>query len=223
MARVNRHVTTPAFGAGSDKRDVLRSNQYGMAFGVGKDRLIRVLPDIPANRKTQGAILLNVPATAAVFKDFLPPAGTPVRYLTSASSEANPLPEAYYPKEEDTLEFVAPRTASTPGKIAVYAKDAERYYLEKCLTKLRLTGKKPISGSLFVSARLKPGDVPNAVTFLHEGSIAGIMNAPPFSMRWDTKQWPDGEHLVEVRALDKHGAILSRSKALVVVQNRSQS
>ena len=194
-----------------------------MAFGAGKDRQIRVLPDIPANRKTPGAILLNVPATAAVFKDFLPPAGTPVRYLSSAQSEALPLPEAYYPKEEDTLEFVSPRTAATPEKIAVYAKDAERYYLERCLTKLRVTGKKPVTGNLFVSAKLKPGDNPNAVTFLHEGSIAGIMNAPPFSMRWDTRQWRDGEHLVEVRALDKHGAILSRSRALVVVQNGSQS
>jgi hypothetical protein len=74
-----------------------------------------------------------------------------------------------------------------------------------------------------VSAKLKPGDQPNAVTFLHEGDVAGIMNTPPFTMRWNTKEWPDGEHLVEVRALDKGGGILSRSKALVVVQNGAQS
>jgi hypothetical protein len=41
-------------------------------------------------------------------------------------------------------------------------------------------------------------------------------------MRWDTRAWKDGEHLVEVRALDKGGGIVSRSKALVVVQNAAQ-
>jgi hypothetical protein len=194
-----------------------------MAFGAGNRRQVRVLPDAPANRKVEGAILLNVPATAAVFKDFLPPPKSPVRIVPLTRSEAIPLPEAYYPKEEDVLEFVAPRTPSTPDKLAIYAKDAADFYLQRTMAKLRAAGRSPVAGTLMVSAKLKPGDQPNAVTFLHEGDVAGIMNTPPFTMRWNTKEWPDGEHLVEVRALDKGGGILSRSKALVVVQNGAQS
>src|SRR5687768_16694306 len=219
IARVNRPALTASPGAATDAREVLRTNRYGMAFGIGKRREIRVLPDNPVNRKTGCSILLNVPVTAAAFKDFLPPAGSPVRIVPSARSEAIPLPEAYYPKDEDVLEFVAPRTSATPEKLAVYARDAADFYLQRCLAKLRASGGKPVNGTLFVSAKLKPGDQPNAVTFLHEGAVAGIMNTPPFSMRWDTREWQDGEHLIEVRALDKGGGILSRSKALVVVQN----
>jgi hypothetical protein len=222
VARVTRPVTSTAPGAESSERLVLRSNRYGMAFGAGNRRQIRVLPDIPVNAKTEGAILLNVPATAAVFKDFLPPSGTPVRIINGGRTEALPLPEAYYPKDEDVLEFVSPRTAATPEKLADYAKDAADFYLQRSLARLRASGKKPVTGTLLVTAKLKPGDQPNAVTFLHEGQVAGIMNTSPFSMRWDTRAWKDGEHLVEVRALDKGGGILSRSKALVVVQNAAQ-
>jgi hypothetical protein len=38
-------------------------------------------------------------------------------------------------------------------------------------------------------------------------------------VRWDTRQWENGEHLVEVRALDGAGKVLTRSKALVVTEN----
>jgi len=39
-------------------------------------------------------------------------------------------------------------------------------------------------------------------------------------MSWDTRTWEDGEHLLEVDALDEHGHVTSRSKTLVVIQNR---
>ncbi len=223
IARVSRPTTGASPNAPSDAREVLRSNRYGMAFGAGNRREIRVLPDTAHNRKSGGSILLNVPMTAAVFKDFLPPAGSPARIVPSSRAEAIPMPASYYPKDEDVLEFAAPRTPSVPEKLPVYARDAAQFYLQRCLAKLRAAGRKPVNGTLFVSAKLKPGDQPNAVTFLHEGAVAGIMNTAPFSMRWDTKEWPDGEHLIEVRALDKGGGVLSRSKALVVVQNASSA
>src|SRR5687767_11626586 len=67
IARVNRPTLTGSPGAPSDAREVLRSNRYGMAFGIGKRREIRLLPDNPVNRKAGGSILLNVPVTAAAF------------------------------------------------------------------------------------------------------------------------------------------------------------
>ena len=223
VARVSRPVSSAAPADGPDAREVLRSNAYGMAFGAGRGRQIKVLPDNPFNRKSPSAILLNVPITAAVFKDFLPPVGSAVRILSGAGSQALPLPETYYPKEYDVLEFAASNSSAAPEKLPAYARDAAQFYLQRCLGRLRAAGRRPVTGILAVSAKLKPGDKPDAVTFLHDGAVAGIMNAPPFTMRWDTKQWADGEHMVEVRALDKHGAVLSRSKALVVVQNSAQT
>jgi len=45
------------------------------------------------------------------------------------------------------------------------------------------------------------------------------MNRPPYTMKWDTKEWANGEHLIEIRGLGASGTVVTKSKALVVVDN----
>ena len=47
------------------------------------------------------------------------------------------------------------------------------------------------------------------------------MNRAPYAVRWDTRQWSDGEHLVEVRVVDASGIVLRTRKTLVVTRNET--
>ncbi len=219
IARVARPASVAGLGAQSSVTEVQRSSPHGLAFGVGASRLIRLLPDAPDARKDKSAILANVPMTSALFKDFLPGIGSPVELLSISLKGGVPFPASFTPKETDILQITARRSNLAPDKIADYAKDAARNYSERAIAKLRAGGGSPANGILTITAKLSPGDNPDAVTFLLDGTTAAIMNRPPYTMKWDTKEWANGEHLIEIRALGVSGSILTKSKALVVVDN----
>lgn len=219
VGRVARPATATSAGVQSPAAEVQRSSPLGMAFGVGNGRQVRLLPDSPAGRKDTSAILANTPGTSALFKDFLPAVGSPVELVSSTGRETKPLPSPYTPRDDDRFQFTVKTTALPADKIGDYAKDAAQFYRERAIARLRAKGKSPSTGSLTVTAKLSPGDTPDAVTFLLDGATAAIMNRPPYTMKWDTKEWTNGEHLIEIRALSASGSVLTRSKALVVVDN----
>lgn len=180
---------------------------------------MRFLPDAPASRKDPCAIVINMPRTSALFKDFLPPAGSPVQYVPSTGKEPAPMPAGYTPGEEDILQFTVRQSTLPADKTGVYASDAAEAYQQRALSLLRARGQKPSSGILTVTARLAPDEDPAGVTFLLDGNVAGILNRPPFFMKLDTRDWSNGEHLIEIRAVDHGGATLTRNRILVVVEN----
>jgi hypothetical protein len=92
-------------------------------------------------------------------------------------------------------------------------------YRSAAVAALRERGSKPTTGRLTLSANLQAGLSVAAVTFLLDTVPVALLNRPPYRVVWDTRDWQDGEHMVEVRALDARGGILTRSKALVFVAN----
>jgi hypothetical protein len=52
-----------------------------------------------------------------------------------------------------------------------------------------------------------------------DGEFAGLTNSHPFSLDWDTRQVPDGEHLVEAREISASGTTISTIRSLVWVDN----
>jgi hypothetical protein len=54
-----------------------------------------------------------------------------------------------------------------------------------------------------------------------DGAVVGILNRAPYSLRLDTRNWANGEHLIEVRGLNENGASYTQKKVLVVVDNRT--
>ncbi len=218
VARVSRPASMTASG-GSTRCEVIRSNEYGAALSVGDGQILRVLPESRLAERDPSAILVNVPLTSAFFKDLLPPAGSNVQSLSPGKTEPLDLPASYSPREDDTLLITVRETRLPPEKIGEYARDAATNYRDRAIASVRARGGHPTAGALSVIARLPNGDVPAAVTFLVDGVVAAIMNRPPFAIQWNTREWANGEHLVEARALNSAGVTVSRKRSLVVVDN----
>ena len=217
VGRVAKPAVDRAPGAGTNLPAVERASPSGLAFGVGKRKFVRLLPDSPVNRRDPCAVVVNVPFTAALFKDLLPGSGSPVREVLNR--RPIPLPADYMPQDGDQLEITALQSSIPREKLAAIVKDAGERYQDAALARVRAAGRKPTSGLLTITCTPAPGEMPEAVTFLLDGAVMAILNRAPFSYRFDTRTWTSGEHLVEVRGLNANGASFTQKKALIVVQN----
>jgi hypothetical protein len=218
IARVMKPAVERVPGASKDEAVVERAGAQGMAFGVGDRRLMRLLPDTAANRRDPAAIVVNQTPVGSLFKDLLPTPGSDVMQVMNR--RAVPMQSGYHPGDNDQLLFIVRRTDPEAARMATYIKEASQRYQDTAIAALRARGKKPVSGFLTINATPSAGDSPGAVTFLLDGAVVGILNRAPFSLRLDTRNWSNGEHLVEVRGLNDNGASYTQTKAVVVVDNR---
>ena len=60
---------------------------------------------------------------------------------------------------------------------------------------------------------------PDYVALYVDGDFAGMTNSEPYRFDWDTTTVPDGEHLIEARAMDATGNILNSLRELIWVDN----
>ncbi len=217
VARVLRPASESAPGATLSLPSVERSSPQGMAFGIGGRRLLRLLPDSPAARRDLAAILVNVRTDASLFKSLLPPVGAAVQQ--EVNRRPLPLINGYSPREHDVLQILAARCDTPADRLPALVREAAESYLQAALARLRAQGKSPTTGTLTVVARLHPTEKPAMVTFHLDGNMIAMLNRSPFTLRWNTREWPNGEHLLEVRALDANGAVLTFTRTLVVVEN----
>jgi hypothetical protein len=218
VARVLKPAVERVPGAQRDEAVVEKVGPQGMAFGVGDHKLVRLLPDTPANHRDPAAIVVNQTPVGSLFKDLLPPVGSSVMQVVNRRPVA--MLSVYLPAYNDLLLFIVTRTDPEAPKLEGYIKEASLRYHDAAIAKLRAAGKKPMSGFLTLTANPSEGDNPGAITFLVDGAVAGILNRAPFSLRLDTRNWENGEHLIEVRGLNENGASYTQKKVLVVVDNR---
>lgn len=80
-----------------------------------------------------------------------------------------------------------------------------------------------VSGVLTVNARLINHDRVMFVAFYIDGDLRCMSNSQPFQYDWDTTTVPDGEHEIEVRALDSAGGVISKTVSRVIVSNGTGS
>jgi hypothetical protein len=217
VARVLRPATESAPGATISLPSVERSSPQGMAFGIGGKRLLRLLPDNEAARRDLAAILVNVKSDDPLFKSLLPPVGAAVQQ--EVNRRPLPLISGYSPRENDALQILAARSETPMDRLAVLFREAAESYRQAALARMRAQGKSPTTGTLTVVARLHPTEKPAMVTFHLDGNMIAMLNRSPFTLRWNTRDWPNGEHLLEVRALDTNGTVLTFTRTLVVVDN----
>ena len=96
---------------------------------------------------------------------------------------------------------------------------AERKYTTASV-QLPTPGKKGVvSGVLSINANLSNLDRTMFVAFYIDGELKSMTNTPPFIYDWDTKEAPNGEHEIEVRAIDENGHIISKTASRVTVAN----
>ena len=62
---------------------------------------------------------------------------------------------------------------------------------------------------------------PSYVSLYVDGDFSAMTNNSPFSFEWDSTTVPDGEHLIEARAVDTDGDVISSLRELVWVDNNS--
>lgn len=60
------------------------------------------------------------------------------------------------------------------------------------------------------------------VAFYVDGFFAGLTNSAPYSFLWNTKEFADGEYMMEARAEDANNAVLSVTRTKVWVDNAHQ-
>lgn len=94
-------------------------------------------------------------------------------------------------------------------------------YAASAVARAKAAGETIVSGTLLVKAKL-PGGEPDpiaGVLYSVDDDTVAAQNAPPYAYSWDTHRAENGEHVVEVRALSSGGATITRSRALIVVEN----
>ena len=112
-------------------------------------------------------------------------------------------------------------TAAQIRQIVERVKSLADAYAADAIFRARAARHVIVAGTLTLKARL-PQDEPDpiaAVIYAIDGDVVAAQNTPPFSYDWDTHRVPNGEHVVEIRALNAGGVTLTKARSLVVVRN----
>jgi hypothetical protein len=217
FSRVQKAALGASEGGAFITPSIERASGNGIAFSIGGRRLLKVLPDLPANYKNGSAIVVSNPVSAGIFNELMPPIGASVRLMIS-KREAD-LPTDFIPHDGDIFVIRVTQTPAATDKLPELAKKLADRYKEAIANKLRAQGKKPTNGTLTVSVNVATGEKLSALTYYLDGEVVAIQNQPPFQLKLDTRRWPNGEHVLEARAVDNNGAVLTQKKTLLYVEN----
>lgn len=235
LGRVGR----PATLVGADRSAiapgmVIRSGSEGMAISLGNQRLLKLLPKpMGTNPKlAPWGLYTNIPAHESLFGALRPPVGTKVLLPLTAYNRSG----SSIPQQGDRFEFLVflPPPASFEDsqptdirqrnwrlEVAHKLLQAAQAYADSTMARASAAHRTVVSGILTIRANLPPGE-PDPIVFVRflvDGQVVQLSNIPPFVCQWDTRQAPNGEHVVEVDALDKEGKVVTQTRALVVVEN----
>ncbi len=185
------------------------------------------------------SIVSNLAPRTGLFGDLLPPAGARVKLESDGFQRGFPTP--YQPSVEDAYVFVVTLpiqgtegqekgerrkekgdTSSAITDIRERVAALGQAYTAQSLARARQEHRAIISGILHLQARLPEGepDPIDYVTYSIDGRAVSQQNVKPFSYDWDTRRAEDGEHVVEVRALNRNLRAITYKRTLVVVQNK---
>ena len=215
--RLVARVMTPAldFAPGpSTLPTVQRLSERELVFGVGSMRALTVAPGSPKRPRSRSTVILNAGLECGIFGVLAPPVGSPVQLVQGRA--LIPFYQDYTPADGDVFVITAESSSANAAMAARALRDAALAYQADARRRYQ---SKPISGNLTVTGRTVAGEGPTTVAFFVDGEWRGATNVAPYRMKWDTHQWSDGEHLIEIRARDAADTVTSRTKTLVFVEN----
>ena len=228
---------------------VLRSGGNGLAFAVSLGQTLKLQPGTaPAASARRGgpaasgsepaAIITNIAPRTGIFAELTPPAGTTVKLELDERLQRT-FPTLYQPSQNDAFVFIVappgqekgegPREkGNAPPGLPSFQELQERVvalgqaYTAQSIARARQEHRSIVTGTLNLKAKLPEGEPdPIAyVTYAIDSRMVSTQNVAPFTYDWDTRQSGDGEHLVEVRALNRNGHVITQKRALIVVQNK---
>jgi hypothetical protein len=237
-------VTKPAILPAPDKTAkqsgvIVRSGGEGICVAIAAGQVIKLLPATAANshaRPQDCAAVTDIKARTGVFGEFAPPLGTPA-LQQMGRTQWRPYQDGMAPTEDTVFAFIvvlpsvhgsaepsAPPDAATLEKLADVRKRLaalSEQYVSSAMTRARDAGRSIASGLLTINAKL-PQDEPepiSAVSFYVDGDNVSAQNTFPARYGWDTTRVANGEHVVEIRGLSKYNTVITKVRALIVVNN----
>ncbi len=225
---------------------IVRAQGDGLAFCVAPGRILKLLPASAPGKPKGAGKKAPAPGSAALLTDMtpskgllgdllLPPTGTVVGAIADMPREA-PFPSDYFPALEDVFVFhvrlplpAANANGQTEGQreevlaeaVRVQATALQKEYAAGAVARARAARRKVVSGILTLRATLPEGepDPITAVTYMVDGQFTAAQDTAPFVYAWNTRNVEDGEHVVEIRAVNHDARPITRVRVLVVVQN----
>lgn len=183
-------------------------------------------------------IITDLEPKQNLFANLLPPQGSIVT-VKSGTHGPSGFHEGFSPTQDDTFEFLVrlPLPVSIDNKAAPPS-DVDRLnalmvdmhsrvdamskaYSDGGLERARKNHYRIVSGKVTLRAKLPttPQLTFGSVTYEIDGEGIALQNTFPASYVWETSRFPNGEHVIEIRAQDSVGTEVSRVRALVFVQN----
>ncbi len=227
---------------------VLRGSSEGFAFGVAPQFAMKIRPSQPPSvlsrtgKAADAEIITTVGAEKGLFTKLLPIAGSRVMFNT-AGHTAGGFPETYSVSTSDIFTVVVslplPAVTASPALGASTSpSDAERLvafqhavraqfesvaaeYHDGAIQRAVSARRKVASGTLTIRPSL-PADEPEtvtAVTYAVDETVVCARTTSPYLFAWDTTSVSDDEHVVEVRALNSNGTVITKLRYLVVINN----
>jgi len=237
IGRVRRPATgTVADTGASTPGMVLRCRPDGLALSVAKGRAIKLRcehsstgPGAPTIATAFPEMSTNLQSGRGLFGDLTPAIGTEVRLQAERRSLA-PLSDNHILSTDDTFVFVV-RSAMHGASSNFQQPDITRRldalarsYAATAVARARSEKRSVANGILTLRAKL-PDAEPDpiaAVTYSIDDALCAAQNVAPFSFDWDTRRTADGEHVVEISALNRNGHLITSARALVVVNNAQE-
>ena len=84
------------------------------------------------------------------------------------------------------------------------------------------SGKTPIERGQITIKASDPDSHIQVVSFSIDGVLKSLTNQRPYNFTWDTSDSPDGEYVIEARAADEFGNVISVTRTRVWVDNARQ-
>ncbi len=239
-------VTRPATSIQPDRSAnlpgvVLRGSGDGIALAINLGQILKLRPEVLNSSSGKrgwtsptpepGAITTNMAPRSGIFADLLPASGAQVK-LEVAPRVLRPFPTLYDPQQEEPIVIVVSRSDEETGNSQLSTLNSQfieprvtalgQAYLAQSLAHAKQEHRPVVSGVLSLKAKLPEGepDPIHFVLYVVDNQIVSSQNVPPFQFEWDTRRETEGEHLVEVRALNRNSHIITSKRTLLVVQNK---
>lgn len=177
----------------------------------------------PLGTKDASALESDLPKDSLLFS--LPLRGCTVRLLLQEGRVAYSLPPGYRYKVGDVwvLQVMASdeaQRASIAQYVAERLDTSARDAVQRSVARARRDKLPVANGTLNLEVTARYAERVKFVFFAVDGTLLGTSNVLPTIFRWNSMQVPDGEYVIEVRAVDSDNRELALVRKRVLVQNQ---
>ncbi len=178
-----------------------------------------------ANISSPTALRTDMPVDSLLFRGFDAPVS--VKLLLQEGRLAYSLPPGYRYRLGDVwvMQVLAENEAQV-GAIRKAVADAvpaeSREAIGRSVRRAESAKLPVVTGTLNMEVTARYAENVRYVFFSVDGSLVGTSNVLPTIFRWDSAQVPDGEYIVEARAVDADGRELALVRKRLLVRNGAE-